>query len=145
MYILEFKKMPNEDCARKPILLSEEGAKSVALQLKDKNKHIERLDENGDFVELIDKYRISGIKKAGINSTIGEGFAKFMVCEYGGRHKHLEKKGFETCNCKDEFQGVPHFVFWKHLEKKYPHVQYSTDITPSMRVIMRRYFDDLKK
>ncbi len=141
-FVLEFRKMRNEGSARKPIFLTRKVAEEMSRQLRDKDeKYIDRHDDNGDFLETIDKYEVKGIKK--LTSEIlkrlknNEDQDRFAVCEYGGRHKHLGREGFEECECEKEF-GVSTFVFEREVRKQFPNVEYHTDITPKMRIIMRR-------
>lgn len=128
-FILEFKKQAGEDCARKPMYLSAAAAEAMAAQLKNKERSIERLDDKGHFLELIDKYEIRGIRKIGENE--GRSAVGPMVCEYGTRHPHKGKLGFEDCKCYDIYKILP--MHFERLAKEMFGVTYGMDITEYMQ------------
>lgn len=136
-FLLDFKKPSNEESARKSIVLTEEAAKLLSQQLKGKERFIDRLNSDGNFEETIDKYTIAGIRPAQEKESTQNDTDMSAVCEYGTRHPHRGKLGFEECNCYEKFNKISPFHFEKLVRKYYPKVEYSVDITPEMQSFMK--------
>ncbi len=141
-YVLRFKSL-NREPARQPMLLTKKSADKVNKKLSDHNeKYIETYDQDGNLKEVIDKYEVKGIKrldKKEIDKLEKErDVERRLICEYGGRHKHLGSRGFEECECREIFNGMPWFTFENILRDKYG-INYSEDITKEMRAEMREF------
>ena len=130
-YVLDFKRLPGEDYTRATIRVSQHVADSIFSQLKNREKHIELHDERGNFVELLSKQEVKGIRKAD-DVTASEDM--FAVCDYGTRHPHHGKEGFEECECKLRF-GQPPIIFYRQIRQMFPNVDYDSDITEDMQKI----------
>ena len=135
-FVLEFKKMQGDDSPRRPLMLSSAAADAMRVQLKGREKHIERHDKDGKFIEMIDKNEIKGIRMA--NQDSEKDFQRYAICDYGTRHPHKGREGWEDCECDKRFVGMSTFQYRKILEKNYPEVEYSGDITEEMQHEMEK-------
>jgi len=128
-WVVEFK-APRGESPRKSLYVSENAASALSKALqKQGQKFIELHDDTGNFIELLDKQEIKGVRRSG---DIERDVERFVVCEYGTRHPHLGKRGFEDCRCCDRFK-VPPLQFYRVVREKYPEVDYDHDITPEMQ------------
>ena len=113
--------------------INSEQAHQFSTILHDRNsKYIEISDEEGNFSEMLDKSMIASIRKLGKDEIgLKDNSARYMVCEYGGRHPHLGRNGFEKCNCKEKFNNIPPCIFQKIARSKF-NINYENDITPKI-------------
>ena len=140
-HVLEFRSLNHKDPPRASIYISKLAANNIRAMLADKDtRFIDLKDDAGEFIESISKNEIRGIKKIGAgNPRVDESkHDRFMVCEYGGRHKHLGREGFEECKCAKRFNNVNWMTFQKLATKLFPEVKYESDITPVMQVRLEK-------
>lgn len=137
-FIIEFKNYKGAE-PREPLTVTRGTAELIrAFQHDPKAKVIDLYDEHGEFVECLDKSDLKGVKRIGkewgsiVNSEIGP-----MVCEFGTRHPHRGKEGFEDCHCSDRFNGVSPFTFTGLLQDHFPNIHYPSDIMPATQLAMQ--------
>lgn len=134
-YVLEFKSSNFNEDPRPAIYISEIAAENLRSELDDGNKKfINRFNDVGDFIESISKSEIKGIRRLGEEDikVRDDKTIRYMICEFGTRHKHSKKEGFEHCNCAKRFSNISGITFERLCREKYE-IEYSTEITPEMQ------------
>ena len=142
-FVMEFRSDNKYSPPRRSIRLARYQAEAMNKVLKRGVKYIELHDEKGNYIETLETRSIKGIKLFGANEE--QASTRSAVCDYGTRHPHMGKEGFEECECRKKFSGLLGFQYRNILDKHFPGVEYSSDITPEMRVKMIDICRKIKK
>lgn len=131
-WIIEFRSENRSEAPRNSIYITSRQAQLLMDALKNGNaKFIDLPDDEGFTKEMVETRLIRSVRKVSKERDLTS--VRNMICDYGTRHPHLGKEGFEECRCQDKFK-VPPFMFDKYMRKRYPNsYMYTKDITPEMQ------------
>ena len=137
-FVILFKPEARGDAPRVPMRITRAKAEKLdALLGRSTVKFITIRDDDGNYQETIEASSIKRVAKVGTEES-SAGYMK-MVCDYGTRHPHKGKDGFEDCKCVEKFK-VSGFEFWERMKGLYKEIEYSSDITKTMiQVYLRNY------
>ncbi len=134
-HFIDFKR--NGESERK--LLTDEAAELARKKWNNPaTRSVDFHNEKGELIESIPKRDVEYIGKLGESAAKAQAEERFMVCEYGTRHKHHGKQGFEECECEDRF-GVPTFTFQRDVSIRHG-IDYGVDITPEIQQEMLSFY-----
>lgn len=139
-YVIEFRAENRNDSPRESIRITTAQAEALNAALKKgAARYIDLVDDEGFYRETLETRLIRGIRKYD-TEFINAGMS--AVCEFGTRHPHKGKVGFEECTCGNKFK-VPPVVFKRLVREKFEQVEYASDITEFMQKDMEYYLNKI--